>query len=113
MTVFTGSRRLNGSNPDVLLDGRLVPFERQITHLGVVMDMHSRSEPAVEVRTRKSYRSVNGVVGKLGGVSTGMKKLDENCGDATIPNPVVWMSSLGLGKNVGCKNIKYSFWKRN
>ena len=52
---------MNGSNQDVLLDGRLV-------HLGVVMDMHGRSEPAVEARTRIFYGSVNGVVGKLLGV---------------------------------------------
>ena len=94
VTVFTGSRSSNGSNPDVILHGKLVLVS------GCCF-MHGQSERAVEARARKFYVSVNGVRGKFGG-------LDKNCGDATIPNPIVWVP-LGLRENVGRENIIYSF----
>ena len=55
-------------DPQLTLDGCILPFKSNISHLGVSMDSFLQPRHIVEVRIRKFFGEVNAVLGQIGGV---------------------------------------------
>ena len=62
------NRRISFFDPRLALDGCILPFKSNISHLGMSMDSFLQPRHMVEVRIRKFFGAVNVVLGQIGGV---------------------------------------------
>ena len=65
--TFVKSRFVSVVDPQLVINGVMLPWKSRVTHLGVILDRLFNDTVAVESRIRKYFGAVNAVVSRLGG----------------------------------------------
>ena len=117
MITFKKKRYKQSHDPEVFLNDARLPNKDEIVHLGVVMNAHCAVESSLEVRKRKFYAAVNGVVTRLGGICSNGKGVHRGLGmrqrDSIAERLPGYIESAVKMKELQLKFLKRATQSRN